>query len=121
MRKYSIWIRGMYSFLILASVLLAGTVGMHVFEKMSYVDSFYFTTLIVTGEGPASNPATQAGKIFVAFLSIISVGAVVTSIIFLFGPLAGRLIRRGILLTEDEVHRLESIFELKRRTQEESK
>lgn len=100
--------RGIYCFLLVAAVLFLGTVGIHHYEKFSYLDSFYFTSMIATGQGPAPNavPITAGGKIFTCFLAFISVGSMVASFGFLFGPFFGQLWRVGIVKLEDEIHHL---------------
>ena len=98
--------RALYSFALLVIVMGAGTLGMHVLEKMAYLDAFYFMAMIATSQGPMMIPVTTGGKLFAAFMAFVSVGTVVASIGFLFGPFMGRLWRIGVLKFEDELHRL---------------
>lgn len=88
--------RGLYSLLLVSGILWAGTVGIHYFEKNSYRDFFYFTSMIATGQGTAPNlvPVTAAGKIFTCFLAFISVGLMVAVFGFLFG-FSDRKVRSG--------------------------
>lgn len=85
-----------------------GTVGIHFFEGFTFIDAFYFTSMIATGQGPAPNivPMTTSGKIFTCFLAFISVGSMFASFGFLFGPFFGRLFKIGIMKFEDELNRL---------------
>ncbi len=92
---HSPWKRGFYSFLLVASVLVGGTVGFHRIEGTSYVNAFYLTSMIATAQGPGEAPVTAAGKIFASVLSFISIGGVVTSAGFLFGPFLGQLWKIG--------------------------
>jgi len=87
--------------------MVVGTLGMHLIEKMSYLDAFYFMSLIATAQGPMVIPATPAGKLFTAFMAFISVGTVVASLGFLFGPFFGRLWRIGVERLEEEARLLE--------------
>ncbi len=112
-KRYSLRRRAAYSATIIALVLALGTLGMHFIEGMSLVDSFYFTSLIATGEGPSTTPETAAGKIFASFLSFISIGSVVASLIFLLGPFAGTLLKYGIEFGEEELKRIEKAAEHK--------
>ena len=96
----------MYSFLLVALVMAAGTVGMHVIERMSYLDAFYFMSMIATAQGPTVTPATPAGKLFASFVAFISVGSVVAALGFLFGPFFGRLWKVGVERLEEEAHLL---------------
>ncbi len=75
---------------------------MHQFEGMSYLDAFYFMSMIATAQGPAATPATRAGKLFASLMAFVSVGIGVASLGFLFGPFFGQLWRIGIERFEEE-------------------
>ena len=94
--------RGLFSFLIVTVVMTVGTFGMHFLEGLSYLDSFYFISMIATAQGPTLTPLTAAGKIFAALMSFVSVGAVVASLGFLFGPFLGQLWKIGVEVIEKE-------------------
>ena len=98
--------RALYCFSLAAAVLLFGTLGMHWIEKFSYIDAFYFTSMIATGQGPAPNmtPVTAFGKIFTCLLAFVSVGSMVASLGFLFGPFLGKLFHVSLGKLEDEFH-----------------
>ncbi len=104
-RYHSPWKRAGYSFLLVIAVLAAGTVGFHLLEHESYIDAFYITSMLATAQGPSPAPATPAGKLFACFMAFISVGAVVTSAGFLFGPFLGQLWRIGHLKHDQETQR----------------
>jgi uncharacterized oligopeptide transporter (OPT) family protein len=93
----SFWVRAGYSFALIAAVVLIGTLAMHFIEGWSYLDSFYFTSFIATGQGPPSNlqPASALGKVFSSLLAFVSVGTVITALLFLFGPFLGRVLKAG--------------------------
>jgi voltage-gated potassium channel len=97
--------RAVYSFLLIAAVVLVGTVGMHAIEGMSYLDSFYFTSMLATGQGPNYTPVTVGGKIFAALLAFVSVGIVITALVFLFGPFFGAVLRSGMEKIEEEAEK----------------
>jgi uncharacterized oligopeptide transporter (OPT) family protein len=108
----SFWVRAAYSFALIGAVVLAGTLAMHVIEGWSYLDSFYFTSFIATGQGPPSNlqPDSPLGKVFSSMLAFISVGTVITALLFLFGPFLGRVLRASEERLEEigrEVERVE--------------
>ena len=107
-RLHSPYRRGFYSLSLVALVLAFGTAGIHWIEKFSWVDSFYFTSMIATGQGPAPNasPATALGKIFTSLLAFVSVGSMVAAFGFLFGPFLGKLWRIGVFKIEEEISRL---------------
>ena len=98
--------RGIYSLLLVVLVMAVGTLGMHLLEKLSYLDAFYFMSMIATAQGPTLTPQTAAGKIFAALMAFVSVGAVVASLGFLFGPFFGKLWRVGVDHLEEELHLL---------------
>ena len=93
----SFWTRALYSFSLIAAVVLIGTLGMHFLEGWSYLDSFYYTSFIATGQGPPGNllPGTSSGKVFTSVLAFVSVGTVITALLFLFGPFLGRVLKAG--------------------------
>ena len=45
--------RSIYCLALAVTVLGMGTLGMHWLEGFSYIDAFYFTSMIATGQGPA--------------------------------------------------------------------
>ncbi len=98
------WRRGVYSLLFVAAIVTIGTLGMHRLEGMSYLDAFYFISMIATAQGPAAAPVTTAGKLFVSFMAYVSVGSVVAALGFFFGPFFGQLWHLGVKWLEEEVH-----------------
>jgi voltage-gated potassium channel len=93
----SIWRRALYAFALIVVVELVGTLVMHAIEGWSYLDSFYFTSFIATGQGPPGNlqPDSPLGKVFSSVLAFVSVGTVITALLFIFGPFLGRVLREG--------------------------
>jgi hypothetical protein len=73
---------------------------------MSYLDAFYFVSMLATAQGAAYTPETAAGKIFAAVLAYVSVGIVVAALGVLFGPFFGRLWRVGAIRHDEELARL---------------
>ena len=94
---------------MIAAVVAIGTFAMHAIEGWSYLDSFYFTSFIATGQGPPSNlqPASDLGKVFSSVLAFVSVGTVITALLFLFGPFLGRVLKAGEEKLEDAEKRVE--------------
>ncbi len=109
MRKHhlhSFYRRGLYSLVLAVVVLSLGTYGFHQLEGFSYIDAFYFASMLATGQGPAPNttPLTTAGKLFTCFFAFIAVGSMIASLGFLFGPFLGQLWRIGVIKLEEELH-----------------
>lgn len=98
--------RGLYCCAIAAFVLGFGTFGFHLIEGFPYIDSFYFSSMIATGQGPAPSifPVTPWGKLFTCLFAFVSVGSMVASLGFLFGPFLGQLFRIGVMKLEEELH-----------------
>ncbi len=103
---HSIYRRGLIAVLLIASVLFIGTMGIHLIEGLSYVDSFYFMSMLATAQGPATIPVTVAGKLFASLMAFVSVGTVVAALGFLFGPFFGAVWRVGFQKIEEEEARL---------------
>ena len=101
---HSPWRRAGYSAVLVSLVMAVGTVGMHRLERMSYLDAFYFISMIATAQGPMTIPVTPAGKLFTALMAFVSVGTVVASLGFLFGPFFGGLWRIGVDRIEENAH-----------------
>ena len=100
--------RAVYGLIGVLAVLAAGTLGLHFIEGASYVDSFYFESMLATGQGPPFPLATTTGKLFASAMAFISVGSVITTLIFTLGPVMGRLWREGLEWIELEARRVES-------------
>ena len=101
--------RGLYSLLLVLSILALGTAGIHGLEGFSWIDSFFFTSMIATGQGPIGSlvPQTTSGKIFTSALAFVSVGALLAALGFVFGPLLGKLWRIGVMKLEEEIELLQ--------------
>lgn len=100
--------RGFHSLLLIAGTITFSTVGIRALEGFSWVDSFYFTSMIATGQGPPPSitPLTPAGKLFTCLMAFVSVGVMLTSFGLVFGPFFGKLWRIGVAKIEEEVHHL---------------
>ena len=101
--------RGLYCLGLVVTVLSIGTVGMHLIERFRWIDSLYFTCMIATGQGPTPSifPVTSLGKLFTCFIAFVSVGSMVASLGFLFGPFMGKLWKIGVIKFEEELRVLE--------------
>jgi hypothetical protein len=100
--------RAIYSFSLISIIMFIGTIGLHLIEKMSYLDAFYLMSMIATAQGPAHAPETAAGKIFVALISFVSVGAGVAALGFLFGPFFGQIWWVGVVKLEEELEHIKT-------------
>lgn len=94
-RRHPIHKRAIYSFILVAAVLIVGTIGIHLIEHYSYTDSFYFISMLATGEGPTVTPVTAIGKIFSSVVAFVSIGSVVFAFAYIFGPFIFKVARLG--------------------------
>jgi hypothetical protein len=102
--------RTLQSIVLVAAVLTVGTEVMHLLEGWSYVDSFYFVSLMATTQGPTAIPRTDAAKIFASFFAFVSVGVVLSALVFVFGPLLGTLVKIGFEYAEREEAKIEHMI-----------
>jgi len=70
--------RTIISIAILVIVMIVGIEGMVLLERWSYVDAFYFMSLIATSQGPTRSPSTDGGKVFASAMAFVSVGAAIS-------------------------------------------
>ncbi len=102
----SIVVRGFYSFVAIVAVVAFTMVGLHYIEGYSYLNAFYFTAMLATGEGPNTAPVTTAGKIFTGVMAFVSVGTVIGALLFIFGPLLGGVAKESAEIVEDEIEKV---------------
>jgi hypothetical protein len=89
------------SFALVVSVMIVGMVGLHYLEGLSYLDAFYFMSMLATTQGPLNEPATAAGKLFVSVMAFVSVGSVLAALASLFGPFWTKLWNTVSFLEEE--------------------
>ncbi|MFC1953555.1 potassium channel family protein [Chloroflexota bacterium] len=78
--------------LLPVSVVLIGTVGFMILEKLPFVDALYFTIVTISTVGYGDiTPATTLSKIFGVFLIIIGIGVFLTIVT----SVAEMLVQRG--------------------------
>ena len=103
---HSPWRRAGWSVGLVVGALALGTIGIHGLAHLSWVNALYFTSMLVTAQGPAAAPQTTAWKMFAAVMAFVGVGCVTVSLGFLFGPVFGKLWRVGVEHFEEEMRRL---------------
>lgn len=73
--------------LLIGAGLFIGMLGYHVFEDMSWVDSFLNASMILSGMGPAANLTTNAGKIFAGAYALFSGLAFIAIVVIMLSPI----------------------------------
>ncbi len=99
--------RAAYSLVAVGIVLAVGTVGFHDIAGLGYIDAFYFESMLATGQGPPLALTSDSAKLFAAVMAFVSVGSVLTSVVFTLGPLFSRIWHEAAARVEEDVRRFE--------------
>lgn len=91
----------MWGVVILLGSLLIGVMGYHWTQDLSYLDSLLNASMILTGMGPVDPMTTNASKLFASAYAIFSGVVFLTTIAFVFAPVAHRFLHK-FHLDEDE-------------------
>jgi hypothetical protein len=88
---------GRYSLLALFLVIISlaiGIAGYHFIGQLSWIDSFYMSSMILTGMGPIGDlpMRTNAGKLFSSFFALYSGVAFLTMTAVFLTPIIHRLL-----------------------------
>jgi len=93
--RYSLFASG----LIFISVLI-GTIGYHLLDQISWLDSFYMACMILTGMGPVAEMSSNGAKLFSSFYALYSGVAFLSITAIFFAPIVHRILH--ILHVEDD-------------------
>jgi hypothetical protein len=85
------------SFMVVS--LLIGVLGYRHYANLSWIDSFYNASMILTGMGPGSILTTTGGKVFSSLYALFSGIVFLTTAAIFISPIAHRLLH---LLHVDE-------------------
>jgi ADP-glucose pyrophosphorylase len=91
----------LFSCFLIAFSLAIGTVGYYYFAHISWIDSFYNASLILTGMGPVNEMPTDSAKLFASFYALFSGIAFLSTVAVIFAPIAHRLLHI-LHINEDE-------------------
>lgn len=80
--------------MLIAVALGIGMCGYHLFERMSWVDSFLNASMILSGMGPATTLTTTAGKIFAGFYALFSGLAFIAIVVIMLSPVIHKFFRK---------------------------
>jgi hypothetical protein len=87
------------SLVFMAVSLLIGVIGYRHYANLSWIDSFYNASMILTGMGPGSILTTTGGKVFSSLYALFSGIVFLTTAAIFISPIAHRLLH---LLHVDE-------------------
>jgi hypothetical protein len=79
---------------LIALSLLAGMLGYHLFENLSWVDAFLNSSMLLGGMGPVDPPHTNAGKIFAGIYALYCGLTVIVIVGIVFAPVVHRFMHK---------------------------
>lgn len=83
-----------FGVIFISGTLFVGMLGFHLFEKMSWLDSFLNASMLLSGEGPMEKPTSEIGKLFASFYALFS-GIIFLLIVgIIFAPLIHRFFHK---------------------------
>jgi hypothetical protein len=82
----------LFAVLLIVISLSIGTIGYHNIAKLSWIDSFYMASMILTGMGPVSDLESNAAKIFSSCFALYSGIAFISVTAVFFAPFVHRLL-----------------------------
>lgn len=91
---------GFFAILLISFSMGIGTLGYHYFDNISWLDSFYMASMILTGMGPVSDMTNDEAKWFSSFYALYSGVAFLSITAVFFAPIIHRLLH--ILHVEDD-------------------
>jgi hypothetical protein len=81
-----------YSMSLIGFGLLTGILGYHLFAGLNWMDSFYNTSMILTGMGPVADMTSVSAKLFSSFYALFSGIIFLSTIAIFFAPIAHRIL-----------------------------
>ena len=81
----------LFAFLLITTSLGFGELGYHFFGKLSWLDSFHMSCMILTGMGPVNEMNTNGAKIFSSIYALYSGVAFLSSTAVFFAPIVHRV------------------------------
>jgi hypothetical protein len=100
--------RLVYALAGIAVVLAVGTLGFHLIAGLDLVNSLYFESMLATGQGPPLTLTTDSAKLFASVMAFVSVGSVVSALLFSVGPVVRIVWHNSLVWVQREVRDLEN-------------
>ena len=85
---------GLIGLMLIAVTLFIGMLGYHLFEQMSWIDSFLNASMILSGMGPAATLTTTAGKLFAGLYALFSGLAFIAIVVIMLSPVIHKFFRK---------------------------
>ena len=82
----------LFSGILIVFSVLGGTLGYHYFAKLTWLDSFHMSCMILTGMGPVIEMKSTAAKIFSSLFALYSGVAFLSITAVFFAPIVHRLL-----------------------------
>jgi len=82
-------------------VMTIGTAGTKILTGWTWIDSFYFMSMVATAEGPPNAPPNFWSKVFISVMAFVSIGTLISAIGILFGPFLGYVLHKGARFAEE--------------------
>ena len=82
----------LFCLILIAFSLLIGISGYHFFGKLSILDSFHMSSMILTGMGPVNEMTTAGAKIFSSLYALYSGIAFLSITAVFFSPIIHRIL-----------------------------
>jgi hypothetical protein len=95
----------LFSAILITFSVFMGTLGYHIFGKLSWLDSFHMSCMILTGMGPVMEMKSDIAKIFSSLYALYSGVAFLSITAVFFAPIVHRLLH--ILHVEDDQDEIE--------------
>jgi hypothetical protein len=93
---------GLFCLLLIAVSVLIGMMGYRYYDQVSWLDSFYMASMILTGMGPVMEMTTDGAKYFSAFYALYSGIAFLSITAVFFAPIIHRLLHILQVEVEDD-------------------
>ena len=88
--------------LIVAAALFGGMAGYHVFEGLSWIDSFVNAAMILSGMGVLAAPVSIEGKLFAGLYAIFCGLVLIAATAIMFTPVIHRFLHQMHMDDEDD-------------------
>lgn len=82
----------LFAFVLVMFSVGIGTVGYVYWGQLTWLDSFYMSSMILTGMGPVQDMKTDTAKIFSSFYALYSGVAFLSITAVFFAPIVHRLL-----------------------------